>query len=87
RDLYNYATLLYATERVAEAELLMRHTLEILLQFTRATGHRFPELQKVVCNYAKLLEGMGMQRDEVVRRLQSLGPEPPAIFREFLDSQ
>ena len=47
RDLNNLATLLQTTNRLAEAEPLMRRHWEIFLKFTRATGHPHPQLQAI----------------------------------------
>ena len=50
-DLNNLASLLQATNRLGEAEPLSRRYLEILLSFTRKTGHEHPHLRAVIKNY------------------------------------
>jgi hypothetical protein len=75
RDLNNLAQLLRATNRLAEAELLMRRVLVIVLEFTRRTGHWHPHLGDAINNYRGLLTKMGHSKDEVMERLKRLGPE------------
>ena len=74
-DLNNLARLLQATNRLADAEPLMRRALEILLKFTRSTGHPHPNLQAAVNNYAGLLEEMGWTEEQVLARLREIAPE------------
>lgn len=74
-DLNNLAALLQATNRLPEAEPLMRRRLEVLLSFTRATGHPHPHLQAAVNNYAGLLSAMGRSREEILAQLRQLAPE------------
>ena len=64
-----------ATNRLAEAEPLMRRHWEIFLKFTRATGHRHPHLKAVTGNYVGLLTAMGCTEDEALRKLRELAPE------------
>ena len=75
RDLNNLAALLYATNRLAEAEPLMERHLVIFLEFTRRTEHRHPHLEAAIENYSGLLTEMGYSEDEVMERLKGLGPE------------
>ena len=70
--LNNLAELLRATNRLSEAEPLGRRALEILLKFTRATGHPHPHLELVASNYAALLVEMGVPRDDAVERVKKL---------------
>ena len=58
-QLNNLAALLQATNRLAEAEPLLRRHWEIFVAFTVATGHRHPHLEDTVVNYAGLLHAMG----------------------------
>jgi len=55
RDLNNLARLLHATNRLGEAEPLMRRALAILLEFERGTGYEHPHRQLVSVNYRSLL--------------------------------
>ena len=74
-SLNNLARLLQATNRLAEAEPLMRRMVEILLKFTRATGHPHPHLQAAVNNYAGLLQAMSKSQHEIIATLRELAPE------------
>ena len=74
-DLHNLARLFYATNRLAEAEPLMRRALEILLKFTRATGHPHPYQQKFINKYKELLEHMGHTEEQIRATLREIAPE------------
>ncbi|MYF69036.1 MAG: tetratricopeptide repeat protein, partial [Proteobacteria bacterium] len=58
--LSNLAGLLYNTNRIEEAEPLMRHALEIFIAFGARTGHEHPELQLAKRNYKALQRAMGL---------------------------
>jgi len=75
RDLNNLARLYQATNRLPEAEPLMKRAVEILLQFTRRTGHPHPHLQDAIANYTALLIQMGHSQNEFLVRLNRLAPE------------
>ena len=51
--LNNLAQLLRATNRLAEAEPLMRRTVAIVVEFTRRTGYRHPNLDDASASYAR----------------------------------
>jgi hypothetical protein len=51
-------------------ESLMRRHVAILLKFTQSTEH--PHLQTGLENYAKLLQAMGMNDADVLKRLKDL---------------
>jgi len=72
-DLNNLALLLQDTNRHQEAEPLFRRAVEILLEFTRTTGHPHPNLQAAVENYASLLQALGHSPDEMRRNVIELG--------------
>jgi tetratricopeptide (TPR) repeat protein len=72
-ELNNLATLLLATNRFDEAEQLMRRAVAILVGFTRRTGHRHPNLDAVVANYARLLVAMGRSEAEIDAASAALG--------------
>ncbi|MGB0513354.1 MAG: tetratricopeptide repeat protein [Wenzhouxiangellaceae bacterium] len=61
----NLAQLLQATNRLAEAEPLMRRTAKILVEFTRRTGHPHPYLEAAFGNYARLLREMGQPEEQI----------------------
>ncbi len=67
--------LLQATNRLAEAEPLMRRHLAIFLNVTRQTGHSHPHLQAALGNYAGLLQEMGLSDAEVRQKLNDLRAE------------
>ena len=65
RDLNNLALLLQDTNRLAEAEPLMQRMVEIVMNFTKVTGHPHPHLQTAMGSYAGLLEEMGRSGKEI----------------------
>ena len=73
RDLNNLAQLLQATNRLEEAEPLMKRVLLIILAFTRSTGHVHPHLKQACVNYITLLQARDLSDEEVRERLLSLG--------------
>ena len=58
--------------RLAEAEPLMRRSVEILWQFTIDNGHQHRRLGAAMNNYGSLLLQMGSARDEVLARLNRI---------------
>ena len=74
-DLSNLALLYHTTNHLKEAEPLMKRVVEILLQFTRRTGHPHPHLEDAMNNYGGLLMQMGHSEDQVAVRLKRLAPE------------
>ena len=71
-DLNSLAQLLKDTNRLAEAEPLLRQALEIFLHFTAATGHEHPHLRTVIGNFSALLEAMGRSREEIEAQLKQI---------------
>ena len=69
-DLNNLARLLQATNRLAEAEPLMRRCVGIFHQFGDATGYQHPNLPAAVENYRRLLAEMGLDEAEIAARLE-----------------
>lgn len=53
-DLNNLANLLMGTNRVEEAEPLLRRSLDILDSFGRQTGHEHPHFAQVKANFRAL---------------------------------
>jgi hypothetical protein len=72
RDLNNLAQLLRATNRLAEAEPLMRRHLVIFIDFERKTGHAHPHRDGAVRNYASLLAEIGKNEAEIRAAIASL---------------
>jgi hypothetical protein len=68
--LNNLAKLLKDTNRLAEAEPLMRRGLVILLSF----GFEHPNLQAVLANYIQLLQAMELTEAQISERLKALRP-------------
>jgi hypothetical protein len=60
------------TNRLAEAEPLMRRGVEILLGFARSTGHQHPHLEGALSDYVALLSAMGYSEAEVGATLKAL---------------
>ncbi len=75
RDLNNLAVLLHGANRLAEAVPLSRRHLDILVKFTRATGHRHPHLQIASKNYTYLLTEKGRTEQEVWLTLREIAPD------------
>ena len=57
------------------AEPLMRRVIEILLNFTAATGHQHPHQQAAINNYAMLLDEMGYDETKIIETLNEMGIE------------
>ena len=72
-DLNNLALLLQATNRLGEAEPLMKRALVILLKFTRETGHPHPHLRDALHNYFALLKEMSLGEEEIRKRIAQVG--------------
>ena len=70
--LNNLGQLLKATNRLAEAEPLMRRMVTIFFAFSSQTGHTHPHLQAAIGNYEGLLREMGMTDDEIEQRINEL---------------
>ncbi len=70
--LNNLALLLRATNRMVEAEPLMRRHLEIFVNFTRATGHPHPHLDRATNNYRALLMEMGDAPAQAQEKIDNL---------------
>ena len=51
-----------ATNRLAEAEPLMRRHLEIFMEFERKTGHPHRHRSQGLASYNRLLAQMGKER-------------------------
>ena len=67
--------LLLTKASFSDAEPLMRRAARILLVFTRSTGHAHPQLHAAIQNYTGLLEAMGLNGAQIVKRLFDLGYE------------
>ena len=70
--LNNLTSLLQATNRLDEAEPLMRRALGIFLDFTCCKGHEHPHLGKVMGNYANILKALGRSEEDIDVELRKL---------------
>ena len=70
--LNNLAQLLQATNRLAEAEPLMRRAVEISLGFFVSTGHHHPNEAQVLANYRSLLKAMDFTPEQIDVRLEEI---------------
>ena len=70
--LIGLAELLKATNRLLEAEPLMRRGVTILRRFEEQTGHEHPHWQLVLRNYRSLLRAMGVSETNSRTRMRSL---------------
>ncbi|MFN6338081.1 MAG: tetratricopeptide repeat protein, partial [Cyanobacteriota bacterium] len=75
--LNNLALLLKKTNRLEEAEPLMRQNVEILVACS-SQGFRNPNLEIGITNYISLLQSMGLPQPKIKARLQSLQPASPS---------
>jgi tetratricopeptide (TPR) repeat protein len=73
RDLYNLVQLLAATSRLPEAVPLVRRAAAILVEVTRATGRRHPQLQAAANSYAGILMQTGSTYEEAQAVLREVG--------------
>jgi len=61
-----------ASNRLEEAEPLMRKSLEIFFKFTEVTGYQHPNLQGAIENYYQLLLQLGKTETEVLQNIKAL---------------
>jgi tetratricopeptide (TPR) repeat protein len=80
--LNNLAQLLKATNRLEEAEPLMRRHVEIFRKFGEATGHEHPHWRAALQNYLGLLAEMGLSEEEAERKVLSVASPPGAVEAE-----
>lgn len=77
-SLNNLAQILMDADRIAEVELLMRRSLDILDSFARQTEHELPQFQLVKANYQALRQtlepdepGQSVKPDRVLAPVSS----------------
>jgi hypothetical protein len=73
--LYIICFFLTDTDRLGEAEPLMRRALAILLAFQRDTGHAHPHRDEAIGSYAGLLAAMGRSEVEIKAAFTTLRRE------------
>ncbi len=69
------ALWLQATNRMAEAEPLMRRVVVILLRFTAATQHPHPHLRTAISNDRALADTLGRSHDQILTELLAMTKE------------
>ncbi len=74
--LNNLALLLQATNRLAEAEPLMRRALAIVFEFERQTGFEHPRGRLFSANYRDLLQAMGKPEAEIEAAIATMVGSP-----------
>jgi len=74
--LNNLAALLRETNRLEEAEPLMRQMVSILKHFNDSTGYEHPHWRAALANYIDLLQVIGLSQEEITRRLQDVAGHP-----------
>ena len=86
--LNNLAQVLYATNRLVEAEPLYRRAVEIFVRFGKATGHEHPHMRVDLENYRILLAKMKLPQEEIDQRVRAametagaLNPIDPEVGR------
>ncbi len=70
--LNNLAQLLQATNRLAEAEPLMRRHVVIFRKFGETTGHEHPHKQAALRNYRALLADMKLSPDQIEAKVREV---------------
>ena len=70
--LNNLAQLLQATNRLAEAEPLMRRVISIIQKFGEATGYEHPHRRGFIENYRGLLEAMNLSQPEIEAKVREV---------------
>ena len=73
RSLNNLGFLYTNQGQCTKAEPLYRRALNILFQSTVSTGHRRPEVRRVIDNYVALLETMGRNPARIRAQLNDIG--------------
>ena len=73
--LNNLAQLLRFTNRLAEAEPLMRRHLAVFIDFERRTGHPHPHRDMASRNYAGVLAAMGKGEAEIKAAIDGVTAE------------
>ncbi len=73
RDLNNLALLQQATNRLAEAEPLMRRVVEIFIAFGQQ-GFQHPNFEAAFRNYRSLLQALDLSESEIEAKIQCLLP-------------
>jgi acyl-CoA synthetase (AMP-forming)/AMP-acid ligase II len=71
----NLAKLLKNTNRLAEAEPLMRRVLVIVLKFTHDNGHLHPHFHDAMGSYVSLLQSQNRTKSEILTRLAEAATE------------
>jgi len=70
---------LQATNRLAEAEPMMRRHVVIFVLFQFRTGHQHPHLASARRNYSALLEEMGQSEEQIQQAFAAIGEEARSL--------
>lgn len=70
--LNNLASLLKDTNRLGQADPLMRRMVEIMMIAICAAGHEHPSLKAAVIDYSLLLHTMGRSPEQIRRTMAEL---------------
>ncbi|HSI64812.1 MAG TPA: hypothetical protein VLE43_16920, partial [Candidatus Saccharimonadia bacterium] len=68
----NLASLLISTDRLKDAEPLMRTAVEIAVKFRHSTGHEHPNFRLWLDNYRGLLEVMNLLPEKIEEKLRAV---------------
>ena len=71
RNLNNLAGLLRVTNRLADAEPLMRRSLKILIAL-KQQGYQHPNLEAGINNYIGFLHAQGLSEEAIQAKIGSL---------------
>ena len=71
-NLNNLATLLKATNRLADAEPFVRRAVKIILKSGKGTGHGHPHMWHFLENYYDLLLAMGTSQSGIEAKLREV---------------
>jgi hypothetical protein len=74
---------MYATNRLAEAESLMRRVVLIFLRFTAATGHVHPDVRSIINNFFSLSSQLERSEEQIVSELLTMCVEANLPFEDL----
>jgi len=73
--LTNLAILLGRTSRIRESQQMFRRVLEILLRFSRISGHMHPRVKPTAEYYEEASRLLGRSSDEIAATMAEIAPE------------
>lgn len=69
--LSNLAHLLYATNRLSEADPLSWRIVTIYVAFRESTGQEHSLMHTALANYFEMLQAMGLSQEEAIAKIRS----------------